>query len=106
MAQPRGENLDPRVRRTHLLLRQALEKLLREKDFDTISVQDITEAATLNRATFYDHYPDKYALLECLVAQRFTELLEARGVTFDGGCASALRAMAVGVCDYLAELSG
>ena len=99
-------SVDPRVKRTHLLLRQALEKLLNEKDFDKISVQDITETATLNRATFYDHYPDKYALLECMVAHRFTDLLEARGVRFDGGCGSALRAMVLGVCDYLAKMPG
>jgi AcrR family transcriptional regulator len=97
-------SLDPRIRRTRLLLHQALEKLLVEKEFDKISVQDIAEAATLNRATFYDHYADKYALLECVVAVRFSGLLAKRGVGFDGGCASALRAMVLGVCDYLAEV--
>ena len=96
--------VDPRVRRTHLLLQQGLEGLIKKKEFDEISVQDITDAATLNRATFYDHYPDKYALLECMVAHRFTEVLEARGVRFDGGCSSALRAMVLGVCDYLATM--
>ena len=97
-------NVDPRVRRTHLLLRQALEKLLKQKEFDKISVQEIAEAATLNRTTFYDHYPDKYSLLECMVANRFTDLLEVRGVRFDAGCGSALRAMVLGVCDFLANL--
>ena len=99
-------SLDPRVRRTHLLLGRALEKLLQEKDFDRISVQDITEAATLNRATFYAHYPDKYALLECMVAGRFTDLLEARGIQFDGDCKSALRGMVLGVYDYLEHAPG
>jgi AcrR family transcriptional regulator len=94
--------LDPRIRRTRLLLQEALGKLLETKDFDKISVQDIAEAATVNRATFYDHYTDKFALLECMVGTRFGELLEARGVRFDGGCVSALRAMILGVCDYLA----
>jgi AcrR family transcriptional regulator len=97
------ETVDPRIRRTRLLLQQALGKLLDQKEFDKISVQDIAEAATVNRATFYDHYPDKFALLECMVAQRFGELLDARGVRFDGGCPSALRAMVLGVCDYLAS---
>jgi AcrR family transcriptional regulator len=106
MAEKPAGNIDPRVKRTHLLLRQALEELLKKKEFDKISVQDITDAATLNRATFYDHYPDKYALLECMVAHRFTDLLEVRGVRFDGGCGSALRAMVLGVCDYLAGMPG
>ena len=98
------ETMDPRIKRTRLLLQQALGKLLVEKDFDKISVQDIAEAATVNRATFYDHYPDKFALLDCMVGQRFADLLEIRGVTFDGGCGSALRAIVLGVCDYLASL--
>jgi AcrR family transcriptional regulator len=100
--QPVAPPQDPRVRRTHTLLRQSLEKLLKTNDFDKISVQDIAEAATLNRATFYDHYPDKFALLECVVAFQFDELLKKRGVVFDGTCPTALRAIVLGVCDYLA----
>ncbi len=95
--------VDPRIRRTRHLLQQALENLLNTKEFDKISVQDISEAATVNRATFYDHYPDKFALLNCLVATRFQDLLAARGVGFDGTCSSALKALALGLCDYLAE---
>jgi AcrR family transcriptional regulator len=101
-----GENLDPRIRRTRLLLQHALGKLLETKEFDKISVQDIAEAATVNRATFYDHYTDKFELLECMVGTRFGELLAARGVRFDGGCSSALRAIVQGVCDYLVTAPG
>jgi AcrR family transcriptional regulator len=100
------ESIDPRIRRTRVLLQQALGKLLETKEFDKISVQDIAEAATVNRATFYDHYTDKFALLECMVGSRFVELLQARGVRFDGGCSSALRGMVQGVCDYLAAAPG
>ena len=106
MAQETCDNLDPRIRRTRQLLQQALGKLLETKDFEKISVQDIAEAATLNRATFYDHYPDKFALLECVVASRFHELLTERKVSFDGTCAWALRAMALGVCDFLTQMQG
>ena len=101
-----SENLDPRIRRTRVLLQQALGKLLETKEFDKISVQDIAEAATVNRATFYDHYTDKFELLECMVGTRFGELLAARGVRFDGGCSSALRAIVQGVCDYLVTAPG
>jgi AcrR family transcriptional regulator len=104
MAEVSFETLDPRIRRTRLLLQQALGKLLETKEFENISVQDITEAATLNRATFYDHYPDKFALLECMVGTRFHELLAERGVSFDGTCSAALKAMVLGVCDYLASM--
>jgi AcrR family transcriptional regulator len=100
------ENLDPRIKRTRQALQQALAKLLQEKEFDRISVQDIAEAAAVNRATFYDHYTDKFALLECMVGTRFGELLAARGVRFDSGCSGALRGIVMGVCDYLATAPG
>jgi AcrR family transcriptional regulator len=93
--------VDPRIRRTRLLLQQALDKLLQEKDLDNISVQDIADAATVNRVTFYDHYTDKFALLECVVGSRFQQLLTERGINFDGTCSSALQAIIAAVCDYL-----
>jgi len=85
-----------------LLLKKALGRLLETKEFSKISVQDVAEAATLNRATFYDHYPDKFALLDSMVADRFNELLSKRAVVYDGGCSSALKAIVLGVCDFLA----
>jgi AcrR family transcriptional regulator len=97
------EPTDPRIRRTRDLLQQALAGLLETRDFDRISVHDIAEAATVNRATFYAHYPDKFALLECLVASRFRALLAARNVVFDGTCSGALSGLVLGVCDYLAQ---
>jgi AcrR family transcriptional regulator len=100
----RCEQLDPRIRRTRQLLLEALKRLLEEKEFDKISIQDITEAATLNRATFYAHYPDKFALLEQLIRVTFLQLLAQRKVRFDGTCSSAFQAIILAVCDYLAEV--
>ena len=101
-----GPSLDPRIRRTRLSLQQALAKLLQQKEFDHLSVQDIAQEAAVNRATFYDHYTDKFALLECMVGTRFGELLEARGIKFNSGCSTALRGIITGVCDYLATAPG
>jgi AcrR family transcriptional regulator len=98
------ERLDPRIRRTRRLLQEALKRLLEEKEFDKLTVQEITEAATLNRATFYAHYPDKFALLEELIRVTFLELLAQRHVRFDGTCSSAFQAIILAVCDYLAEV--
>jgi Transcriptional regulator len=96
------EELDPRVRRTRKLLQDGLARLLKNKEFDKISIGDIAEESTLNRATFYDHYPHKLALLECLVAGQFQELIEKQGIVFSG-CEGALKSIAMGVCYYLAE---
>jgi AcrR family transcriptional regulator len=98
------ERLDPRIRRTRHLLQDALRRLLEEKEFDKVTIQDITEAATLNRATFYAHYPDKFALLGELIRVNFLELFAQRNVRFDGSCSSAFQAIILAVCDYLAEV--
>jgi AcrR family transcriptional regulator len=95
------EPVDPRIRRTRALIHEAFLKLLATKPFEEISVQDLTELATLNRATFYAHFPDKYKLLECVATVQFRALLDSRGVEFDGTRVSAVRALVLGVCDYL-----
>jgi len=98
------EKLDPRIRRTRGLLQDALKRLLEEKEFDKITIHDIAESATLNRATFYAHYPDKFALLEELIRVSFLQLLDCRKIRFDGSCATAFHPIILAVCDYLAEL--
>ena len=98
-----SDPIDPRIRRTRQMLQSSLGRLLASKSLEQISVSDIAEAATLNRATFYDHYPDKFALLGDMVAAHFQDLLQQRGVVFNGRCSGALTAIALAVCDYLAE---
>ena len=95
---------DPRQKRTRRLLQDALRKLLQEKPFEEILVQDITDRATLNRATFYDHYTDKFGLFEAMVAGDFHELLKQRNIRFDGTCPTATKAIVLAVCDYLKEI--
>jgi len=96
------ETTDPRILRSRRMLMDALAKLLTNNDFEDISVQEIADEATLNRATFYLHYPDKNALLQAMSDVRFRNLIERRGISFSD-CDGALRAIALGVCDYLAE---
>src|ERR1700761_1940081 len=99
------ENTDPRVLRSRQMLMEALLRLLSRKEFDDISIQEIADEAGLNRATFYLHYPDKNALLQALTPARFRDLVARRGLCFTD-CDGALRAIALGVCDYLAETTG
>ena len=98
-------SMDPRILRSRRMLMEALDMLLTRKEFDDISIQEIADEATLNRATFYLHYPDKNALLQALTAARFRELIARRGLSFSN-CDGALRAIALGVCDYLADTTG
>jgi AcrR family transcriptional regulator len=97
---------DPRIRRTRQLLQGALRTLMQKKSFDEISVQDLADEATVNRATFYDHYTDKFDLLEALVAGGFHQLLHERSVRYDGSCASAARPIILAACDYGAMHQG
>jgi len=97
-----AETTDPRILRSRRMLIDALAKLLTKKEFADISIQEIADEATLNRATFYLHYPDKNALLQAMTEVRFRDLMQRRGVSFTD-CNGALRAIALGVCDYLAE---
>jgi AcrR family transcriptional regulator len=99
------EAVDPRILRSRQMLMDALTELLAKKAFEDISVQEIADHASLNRATFYLHYPDKTALLQAVSATRFNQLIARRGLAFSD-CDGALRAIALGVCDYLAETAG
>jgi AcrR family transcriptional regulator len=92
---------DPRIRRTRQLLQGALWSLLKSKRFDEISVQDIADAATVNRATFYDHYTDKFGLLEASIGASFHALLEERKVAYDASCAAGASALILATCEFL-----
>jgi len=105
LLQPETGATDPRILRSRRMLMDALARLLIKKEFEDISVQEIADDATLNRATFYLHYPDKNALLQAMTEARFRDLIERRSITFTD-CYGALRAIALGVCDYLAETTG
>lgn len=52
-----------RMTRTRKALIEAFVELVNERDFEKVSVQDLTKRAQINRATFYAHYQDKYDLL-------------------------------------------
>ena len=54
---------DRRVRRTRVLLQNALTSLMIEKGYEAITVQDIIDRADVGRATFYAHFADKQSLL-------------------------------------------
>ena len=67
--------MDPRVKRTRKLLEKAFMELMVEKGFQSITIQDVTERATVNRATFYAHFEDKFDLLDSYIREQFDEWL-------------------------------
>ena len=68
------QRLDRRVQRTRQLLRDALFALIDEKGYESVTVQNITDRANLNRVTFYFHYRDKEDLLFKVLQELYDEL--------------------------------
>jgi AcrR family transcriptional regulator len=68
---------DRRIQRTRQALRKALLELITDKEYDSISVEEITQRANIGRATFYVHYKDK----EDLLVDEFNEIVNERART-------------------------
>jgi len=54
-----SDRQDRRSQRTRHLLSAALVELIREKEYNTITVSDIIDRANVGRSTFYAHFRDK-----------------------------------------------
>ena len=66
--------VDPRVKRTRRLLRDALVSLILEKDFASISIKEITERAEVAYITFFRHFESLDQLLMEILDQGLGEL--------------------------------
>ncbi len=97
------EKLDPRVKRTRSLILSSFESLLAEKGFEVISVQDVTDKAEINRATFYAHFHDKYALLDYSVSEMFKHEIEKRTLNACHYTPDNLRNLILAVCEFLSR---
>jgi AcrR family transcriptional regulator len=56
--------MDRRQRKTRAAILEACIDLMKEKDFQHITVGDIARRANINRGTFYLHFADKYDMLD------------------------------------------
>jgi AcrR family transcriptional regulator len=97
---------DLRVRRTRQLLQQGFLELMAQKAFQAITVQDITDRAMVNRSTFYDHFVDKYALLEFAVTEIFRGALAAHLPDAHRYSSENLKGLIVVMCDFFSNLNG
>jgi AcrR family transcriptional regulator len=98
------EKLDPRVKRTRNLILKSFGELLAEKNFENISVQDVTDKAEINRATFYKHFVDKFALLDYSINQMFMQEIEKRMLNACHYTPDNLRNLILAVCEFLSRL--
>ena len=58
---------------TNALLAKSLKELARSHSIEKITIKEITDGAGVIRPTFYNHFQDKYELLEWII---LTDLLE------------------------------
>jgi AcrR family transcriptional regulator len=101
---PTEENQDPRFKRTRKLILQAFGDLLTEKNFESISVQDVAAKAEINRATFYKHFVDKYALLDYFISHMFRQEIEKRTLNACHYTPENLRNLILAVCEFLSRV--
>ena len=96
-----AEKQDRRVKRTKNLMRSALMELMDEKPFSEITAKDVTAKADLNRATFYLHYTNVFALLDEMeneVVEKFAQMLDKLEIRQGEAWESPL----IGhICDYI-----
>ncbi|MGF9696533.1 TetR/AcrR family transcriptional regulator [Paenibacillus sp. MABNR03] len=96
---------DPRVKRTRELMLQSFMGLLEQrKNIYSISIQDITSHATVNRSTFYAHFQDKYEFLECWMSDKFRRIVELRLTDYNLTGTDDLRTLIQVTFEFLARL--
>lgn len=68
-----GDHIDLRVVKTQKNIQETFIRLLNEKDFNAITIQNILDEALINRTTFYKHYHDKYHLADIIIENLLIE---------------------------------
>jgi len=85
---------DRRVLKTQQAIKKALLDLMREKNFDNITIQDISGRANVNRSTVYLYYLDKYDLLDKMIEEHINELKETSEWACQEGWVDAIQIFA------------
>lgn len=66
--------MDRREARTLGMIREAFLDLLKKKPIEKISIGELCEKANIHRSTFYRHYVDIYALMDCIYNDAYNEI--------------------------------
>ena len=67
---------------TKRLIANSFKELLQQMPFEKITIKTITDHANVIRPTFYNHFHDKYELVEWIVQE---EILKAAALKLDSG---------------------
>jgi AcrR family transcriptional regulator len=99
-----GSRVDPRVLRTREFIVIAFKRELQDKGFEALSVQDLVRRAGINRATFYDHFEDKFALASHVIRSELENAFEKSGLKTRRLDADALSLLMQTICAILFAL--
>ncbi|ATF14836.1 TetR/AcrR family transcriptional regulator [Brevibacillus porteri] len=67
--------MDRRIQKSRQAIMNAFMRLMSEKDFESMTVNQIAEEANVNRGTVYLHFADKYDLLDQCMEDQINQLL-------------------------------
>ena len=91
---------DRRTIRNRKALLNAVEKLIAEKGFERVTIDEITETADLAKGTFYNYFDDKHQIAKELASTIRQEIEAEVGVAQTGIDDPAGR-LAAGMCVFL-----
>jgi AcrR family transcriptional regulator len=68
---------DRRINRTRRQLADAFIQLCLERDYEQLTLRDLTERADIGYATFFRHYSDKESLLNAILEESISTLISS-----------------------------
>jgi len=68
--------MDRRIQKSRQAIIDAFMRLMSEKEFESITINQIAERANVNRGTVYLHFDDKYDLREQCMQSQINQLLQ------------------------------
>lgn len=71
------------TKRTMNLLADSCKKLLKEKDLNKITINELSAECGVNRQTFYYHFHDIYDLCSYMIERDFNDLFSNHAETYD-----------------------
>ena len=95
--------VDRRVRKTKLMLRQGLSKLMLQKSIKEITVKELAQLVDINRGTFYLHYKDIYDMVEQIEAETMEEFRTILSSYPESDLNGAVLPLFTGIYTFLAD---
>lgn len=69
--------MDRRIKKSQKAIESALTELMKEKNFEEITINAIAEKADVSRGTIYLNYDDKYCILEKIIDKELEKLVNS-----------------------------